>query len=121
MSNNRGKIIDHYFEKIESGDMEFSQLRKTLEKEIVDTEEINIIVRFIDNQLQRSAQTKVNKSTGISIFLGGILMTSIGLFITLGTFFGLINIGNSFILSYGPILGGMTIAMAGRNKMRSRN
>lgn len=114
----RADTIDHYFELIDSGQMEFSTLRKTLEADSIPMDEINIVVRQIDNQLIRSAQKRTDHSVGRNLFLGGLILSALGLILTISTYLGLINTGNVYVLAYGPFLGGLVIAMTGKSKMK---
>lgn len=116
----RAKIVDYYIQKIDENGEEFTilEIRRELEKNNVDEEEIRIIVRLVDNELQRRL---IDKSTGDRskemIWFGGIL-TAIGLIFTIGSYTGIIKMGNSFLLAYGPILGGLSILFYGRSRRK---
>lgn len=47
----RAQLIDLYVGKIQSGEMEFSQLKAELNKRKLPPEEVTLIVRFVDDQL----------------------------------------------------------------------
>ena len=118
MSNyNRAKTIDIYFEKVHSGEIEFSKLRKTLEEKNIEKSEINIIVPLIDRKLIRSAEIKADNEIGKNLFYGGIILAGVGLILTIGTLTGLINLKGIGIIAYGPIAGGFITTMVGKAKM----
>ena len=110
--NDRAKIIDHYLQQLDNPDFEITQIRSDLERNNFDEDEIRVIVRLVDNELQRRQLTSSRyKNAGELVWVGGIL-TALGAGYTIATYTGLINMGNSFLLVYGPILGGLSILVA---------
>ncbi|MEN8139248.1 MAG: hypothetical protein ABFR62_12520 [Bacteroidota bacterium] len=120
MEYNRAKTIDFFFDEINSGNMEFSDMRKRLEKGNVEDDEIKVVVKQVDKQLQRFAQNKSNQELGKNIMFGGLFISFIGLFITIATFTGIIDFGNYFILAYGPVGAGLIITFQGRSRMNGK-
>ncbi|TCI84850.1 hypothetical protein [Tenacibaculum sp. M341] len=114
---NRANTIDTYFEKIETGNLEFSKLRKTLEKENIEKDEINIIVPLIDRKLIRASEIKADRAKGKNMFYGGLILSGLGLIFTIGTLTGLIDLNGVGIIAYGPIAGGLLTVIAGKAKM----
>ena len=55
---NRAKTMDSFLEKVDSGELEFSKLRKTLEASNIEKSEIDIIVPYIDRKLIRRAEIR---------------------------------------------------------------
>ncbi|MCZ8022241.1 MAG: hypothetical protein O9302_14640 [Cyclobacteriaceae bacterium] len=109
----RAKIVDFYLAKIDEKDFDILQVRKDLEKNNIEEEEIKIIVRLVDNEMQRRLiHGENNTDNNHVIWMGGIL-TAIGLFITLGTYIGFIDMGNSFVFAYGPLFTGAAILLGG--------
>ena len=78
---NRTQIIDTYFDKIYSGEMEFSKFRKTLEEKNIEKNEIDIIVSFIDRKLIRTAQAKAEREKGKNLFYVGLILAGFGFFL----------------------------------------
>ena len=113
----RAKTIDTYFELIDSKQMEFSQLRTSLEDKNIEIKEINVIVNQIDKQLIRTAQMRASHEKGKNLFYGGLALAVAGIFLTLGTYTGIINLGKYYLIAYGPICGGLITAMTGKSKM----
>lgn len=79
----------------------------------MDDEEIGLIVRVVDNEIQRRLNlNEENKKAAILIWFGGAIC-GLGLLVTIGTYTGLINTGRSFIIAFGPILGGLSLLLFG--------
>ena len=114
---NRAKTIDSYFEKVDSGELEFSKLRKTLEEKGIEKNEIDIIVPLIDRQTIRANEVKADRAMGKNLFYGGSILAGVGLIVTIGTLTGLINLNGIGIIAYGPIAGGLITTMIGKAKM----
>ncbi len=106
------KIVEYFLEKLNEKDFDLSEVRKALEKENYPEEEIRSVIKILDNELQRRAFDKVNQSSRINLMGLGLVLIGIGLVVTVGTFTGLIPTGNSFVLAYGPILGGISISFS---------
>lgn len=109
----RAKIIDFYLAKISDKSFEISDVRKDLERNNYPEDEIRVIVRLIDNEMQRrlDADLTNKKARDLTYFGAGVAI--LGLFITIATYTRLIDMGNRFIISFGPILGGLTIMFMG--------
>jgi hypothetical protein len=114
---NRAKTIDTLFEKVDSGELEFSKLRKTLEAQNIEKNEIDIIVPFIDRKIIRATQIKAEREKGKNLFYGGLILAGVGLIVTIGTLTGLIDLKGVGIIAYGPIAGGLITSMIGKAKM----
>lgn len=72
-----------------------------------------LLYGFVDNEIHRRLAGKSKAGKVNATFLVGAVVTLIGLVITIGTYTGLINMGNYFLLAYGPILGGLAIMFGG--------
>jgi hypothetical protein len=114
----REKIVDHYLSKVNDKDFSIYDVRQELERNKVDEQEIKVIIRLVDNELQRRITSKsaVRKSKEIMWF-GGVITTA-GLILTIGTYTGVIEMGNHFLLAYGPILGGLSILFYGMGRIK---
>ena len=114
----RAKIVDYYTQKIEDKDFEIYQVRQELEKHNFEEEEIKVIVRLVDNQLQRRLQDRSSNSKSNELIWIGAALTAVGALITIGTYTGIIDMGNSFLIVYGPFIGGISILLGGIAKRR---
>jgi len=114
----RSRIVDFYLQKITDRDFEIYQVRKDLESNNFNEEEIKVIVRLVDNELQRRALVDTNNKKASELIYLGAVITIVGLVITIGTYTGLIVMGNSFVILYGPILGGLSVLLTGLSKKK---
>ncbi|MCT4589228.1 MAG: hypothetical protein N4A71_15505 [Carboxylicivirga sp.] len=117
MEYTKGNAIDYFFEKVDAKEMEFSSVRKQLEMDGFEKEEISIIVKQVDKQLIRATELRAAHALGKNLFYGGLLLALVGIVITIGTYTGLINMGNKFLVAYGPVVTGLIIALSGKVKM----
>jgi hypothetical protein len=114
----RAKIVDFYLQKITDNDFEISEVRKDMERNKFEEEEIKIIVRLVDNELQRRLLTATSNKKATDLVYIGTVITLIGVVITVGTYTGLIPMGDSFLIVYGPFLGGLATLFTGLAKRR---
>lgn len=114
----RAKIIDHYLQKINEEGFDVYQIRKELEKNNVADEEIKIIVKLVDNEVQRGLKRKMESDSVKPVILIGLILTTIGAGITIATYTGIIDMGNSFLIVYGPLFVGLSILVGGLAKQR---
>ncbi|HEX5168089.1 MAG TPA: hypothetical protein VFW11_02875 [Cyclobacteriaceae bacterium] len=114
----RAKIVDFYLQKLENKDFEIYQVREELVKNNIDEDEIKIIVKLVDNELQQRLRANaVGESSNELVWIGSIL-TAVGAGVTIATYTGAIDMGNSFLLTYGPFLGGLSILFGGIAKKK---
>ncbi|HEX7014688.1 MAG TPA: hypothetical protein VF191_04200 [Cyclobacteriaceae bacterium] len=111
--NDRAKIVAYYLQKLDDPDFQITQVRADLERNNFDEEEISVIVRLVDSELQRRVLTSARSRHAIEwVWVGGVL-TVLGAGFTIATYVGIIDMGDSFMLVYGPFLGGLAIMGAG--------
>jgi hypothetical protein len=114
----RVKIVNYFIDKIEDKNFEIHQVRQELEKNNLDEEEIRIIVRLVDNELQRRLLLNTENKRSNDLIWIGLILTAIGMGITIGTYTGIINMGDHFLITYGPFLGGLSILFGGLARSR---
>lgn len=114
----RTRLIDYYIEKSQDSDFEINQIRKELELQKLPDEEIRIIVKLVDNAIQKKALAKSLDSEGNELIIAGAVLIIVGIGITIGTYSGLINMGESFLIVYGPFLGGFSMLLGGLAQRR---
>ena len=112
---NLNEIEREYFVKKKDG-MSFSHIRKDLEDKGLSNEQISVIIRSIDHKIITDEVSKSNKSIGKQMIFMGLVLTSLGLFITIATYSGFIDMGDQYLLSYGPIFGGIGLIAIGLNR-----
>lgn len=116
----RAKIIDYYLDKLSRQGFELHQVRQELEANKVDEEEIKAIVRIIDNELRRKALSETATRKGNELVWMGAIIAGLGALVTIGTYLGLINTGNYFIIAYGPFFAGVSVLLTGLAKRRGK-
>jgi hypothetical protein len=114
----RAKIVDYYMQKINDKDFNIHLLRQEMEKNNMDENEIKVIVRLVDNEVQRRARlgTENDKARQLIMFGGTIAVLSGA--VTVLTYLGIINLGNYYVIAYGPFLGGLSFLFVGLAKRR---
>ena len=106
-------MVDYYIQKLEEEDFQIIQVRQELERNNVDDQEIKVIVSLVDRELQKRQVLKAkDRRSNEFLWLGAVLMF-LGAGITLGTYMGLIDMGNSFLIVYGPFLSGLSTFVYG--------
>ena len=117
----RKQRIEYYLQRLSEKNFEIYDVRRDLEQQNVDEDEIKIVVRAVDHELQaRLLQSANQDSSSLFIRLGIILMV-IGIGLGLLAFFGVINPGNFFIFTYGSFFGGLSVLLIGIFKRKKTN
>ncbi len=80
-----------------------SDIKKELELKRIEDDELKIVVRYLSDQLIKFEQLKSQKAIGLFSFYAGLLVVAFGLFITVGSYTGYINMGNNYLITYVPI------------------
>tara|TARA_A100000171_G_C2131127_1_gene146799 strand:+ start:934 stop:1329 length:396 start_codon:yes stop_codon:yes gene_type:complete len=109
----RAKLIDYYIEKSQSPDFQIDQIRKELEPNNIPEEDIRAIVKMVDNHILNSAFTKNSKNRSSELIIAGAILALLGVGITIATYTGLINLGDNFLVVYGPFFGGVSMIFGG--------
>jgi hypothetical protein len=116
---NSDKIIDFYLEKINSKDFDLYSARQEMTKNNIPEDEIKSIIRILDSEMQKQMILTHENKKANNIVLVGIVLASIGAGITIATYTGIIPMGDSFLLTYGSFLGGLSIIFGGLVKKRT--
>lgn len=115
----RSKIVDFYLQKVTEKGFEISEVRKDLERNKFDEAEIKVIVRLVDNELQRKLLTITQNKRANDLVSVGAILTLVGATVTMATYTGLIEMGNNFLLAFGPFFGGLSILVIGLARKKS--
>ena len=109
----RAKLVDFYLAKIHDKDFEIYQVRQELEKHNIDEDEIKVIVRIVDNAHQKLVLAKAGNTRANEIIWIGLVSMIAGAGITLATYLRIIDMGNSFLIVYGPFFFGLSLLSVG--------
>lgn len=117
MEKTRKEYVAEYCDKIRSGKLDYTKLRNVLESKIKNEEDISIIMERVDRDLKRAEIADLERTKGKQMFYGGLAIMIGGILITVGTYMGVIDLGDRFLIAYGPTLAGLGMALVGLVKM----
>lgn len=106
-------MLNYCLEEAKNG-KDLDELRKELKQFELEDDDISQIIKYVDNKLINDALTGAHKSHKKEYYLIGWFLFVTGLFITIATYIGLINMGNSYIISFGPIIAGLALIVSNR-------
>jgi hypothetical protein len=116
----RKQTIDHYIQRLSDRKFEIYQVRKELEQQNVDEAEIKIIVRAVDDEIQRRLHTRSSKDYAGEFIRFGVVLMVIGGLITVASLTDLINTGNFLFVTYGPFFVGLSMLLVGLFKKANK-
>ena len=111
------ELEEYYFTKKIEG-MDFSVIRAELRNRKLSAEDIKSIVCSIDDKLLQNIHSSNSRNETNGTMIIGALLVLGGTMLTFGTYTSWINLGDYYIISYGPILGGLGM-MANSKQSRS--
>ena len=112
MSN--AELLEFYSQKRIDG-LDFSLMRKEMERKGIDATLISGILRCIDDDEQKELRKTTAKNSSKNLLIGGVITFIFGLFITVFTF---LKFDGGFILMYGAILSGAGMLLTGIAKYK---
>jgi membrane-bound ClpP family serine protease len=121
MSVDRKQRIDHYIQRLSEKNFEIYDVRRELEQKKVDEEEIKIIVRAVDAELQARLLRSTNPDYTALFIRIGVILILIGLTLGLAIVAGIINTGVFFMFAYGSFFGGISVLLFGIFKRKIGN
>lgn len=98
-------IIEYYMKK--KNGLGFSDMRRELQIKNYTPEDIDFIIKFIDDLLIYEEITQLKKIRNNEIKYTGYILIILGIILIIITLLGSINLGGSFILSIIPFAGGV--------------
>ncbi len=114
----RAKIIDHYLNRIQAGEIEIIKVRQELESHKVPEDEIRIIMRLVDNALQRQLRINQSNASQNTLLWSGAALTATALLVMAGTYTGFIPARFIFV-PYGAVLSGVSMVISALAKRRA--
>jgi hypothetical protein len=114
----QNKMINYFIEKIERKEMEIDGIRKEMEKNNLPEEDIRAVVRAVDSELRNHISYQSHQNRGRQLKILGVIIASIGILLTVGTYTSVLPSGNSFFILYGPVIAGIGIYYKGRMMQR---
>ena len=112
------ELIEYFLQEKRNG-KGFSEIRSELVAMNVKEEDVKMILRLIDDEILNEEIVKSNKQKAKELIYIGAFIFLVGFIFTVSTFVGLIKMGDSFLLAYGPILAGAGVVYSGVRRYRS--
>jgi hypothetical protein len=120
---NQIEWTNYFTSRIFKEEMAFDEVRKYLENEGLDEEQIKLIVRQVDKEVHQNLMIRSKRLVLDRIINYGYLLTLIGLTTTIGTIVGFIRSPTNYILiiAYGPLTIGPILIFAGVRRKKRKN
>lgn len=119
MSSAHTHTITHFVAEIRAGRMELSDIRRRLEQDGMPDSVIREIFIAVDDQVMRHMLKDAANSRNRNMMYGGLAMCGFGLLLTLGAFFGAVDLKGYFLVAYGPVLSGAGMAFVAWQNLRT--
>jgi hypothetical protein len=119
MSSDHAHVIAHFVAEIRAGRLELSDVRRRLEQDGMPDAKIREIFIAVDDLVMKHMLKDVSNSRNRTMIYGGLALCGFGLLLTLGTFFGAVDMKGYYIVAYGPVLSGAGMAFMGWQNLRN--
>lgn len=117
----RQQRIDHYIKRLSEKGFEIYDVRRDLESQNVEEEEIKVIVRAVDEELQKRLLAGATKDQAASFIRFGVILALIGALLLVLSATRIIYIGEYIFIGYGPFFIGLGMLFVGLlKKQRSK-
>ncbi len=107
------KVLEYCLEEARNG-KDFGALREELEALKLQPKEIDQIIKYVDDQLLNQAFTGARRSHRREYYLVGWFLALVGGLTTVLTYIGIIDMGSSYIIAYGPVIAGLGMIISNR-------
>lgn len=113
-------LIDSYVDAIQKGELEFDQIRKSLESKSIPEEDIRYVVRKVDDRILEEKTKPIRSEKDLKFDNGiGVLVSLAGIILFFLTRFGIIELDENQYWSYTVLLGGLSLLFLKWVKKRS--
>ncbi len=117
----RKQTIDYYIQRLSDKNFQIYDVRRELEQQKVAEEEIRIIVRAVDDELQHRLQHGNPGETASQFIRIGIILVIVGVVLTTLALSGILKMGRLLILAYSPFFIGLSMILVGFLKRKTKN
>lgn len=100
------QLEEEFLEERKKG-MDISEIRRMLKNRGLSDEQISVVVRSIDSKTMAEQDASIWKSSKQAVFTIGVVLFFGGLLVTLASRLGWIDLGNRYIILYGPMIIGL--------------
>lgn len=114
------ELVDYFVGKLLRSEITFDKVRPELEQRGIAENDITIIVRQVDDELQTRLLSTSRSYSQLAVF--GIALTLVGIIITIASYAGWFSIARGYIviIAYGPILTGIAMIFAGLRRRKPK-
>lgn len=117
----RQQRIDHYIKKISEKGFEIYQVRRELEAQHVEEQDIKAIVRAVDEELQKRLLLNSRKDQTTGFIRYGLVLVAIGGVLLALSITRIIYFGEFIYIGYGPFFIGLGMIVVGLLKKRKND
>lgn len=117
------ELINELANKVNRGEITFDKVRPILEEKGFDEQRIRVLVRSIDDEVQK-AMLKGSESSYVERLIPlGIVLIVIGAVMALGSLAGFFSLSSqlSVIVTYGSLVAGIVLVVAGIRRKRTKD
>jgi hypothetical protein len=121
---NDDELINDFVSRIMKGEITFDKIRPLLEGQGLDESRIKMIVRMVDDEIQKTLLANSTSSSADQVIRIGIILLVIGAVFTIGSVAGFFSLGNSYlaIFAYGTLIAGLFLIVGGvKRKKKNLN
>lgn len=112
----KGKLIDYCLEEARNG-KDFGTLRDELKAFNLEPKEIDQIIKYVDDNLLNNALQGAHKSHRREYLMVGWFLLIVGVLATILSYTGIIDMGDSYLIVYGPIIAGIGLIVGNRTEV----
>ena len=113
-------LIDYYVGlKLKGTD--YTTIREELKQRNINDDAIKTIINDIDDVIIHEEWDKIRKGKQREYYIFGLFLAALGLFITFATYTGFINLGDSYIIMYGPFFSGIFLMLYAKRYSSNTN
>lgn len=117
----RQQRIDHYIQRLSDEKFEIYDVRRELEQLQVEEGEIKIIVRAVDDEIQRRLLAKGTRDYSAEFIRIGIILMVVAAGVTVGTVIDIVSVGNFLFVYYVPFFVGLSMLLVGLFKRKKNS
>ncbi|OEK00629.1 hypothetical protein BFP97_03520 [Roseivirga sp. 4D4] len=110
------KLLDYCLEEARNG-KDFGTLREELRAFELQPKEIDQIIKYVDDHLLNQAFSGARRSHRREYLMVGWFLLIVGVLATVLTYTGVINMGDSYLIVYGPIIAGLGLIVGNQTEV----
>ncbi len=114
------ELVQFFVDKVHRGEISFDKVRPELVSRGMAEDEIKLVVRRVDEELQN--QLLADQRSSPQLIVVGIVILAIGLAVTIGIYAGLFSSIRSFVALFGyiPVVAGIAMIFVSLKRKRGK-